>query len=145
MKLMKLILLVIALTLVIASWHPIDAGAQTTAVTQQRFNVFLKIAPQEGSAPVRRGTDLSWNYKVELTVSGTSDEKTRQMPPLSLCTGESKSKSAIFGDDRIAYEVAIDPSGEKASAIVEISRNGIPIFVQRLAVWLPPPPKEPGA
>ncbi len=80
MNFAKLILLVTTLSLVCVSMYPIDTRAQTTEIVQQRFNVFLKIAPEEGSEPIKNGNSLSWRYRIELTVSGTNEEMTRQMP-----------------------------------------------------------------
>jgi hypothetical protein len=142
MKKRKLILAGFACALVLISVHVGDTSAQTTEAIQQRFNVFLKIAPEQDSQPIRHGENLSWKYNIELVVSSTSDDVTRQMPPAYLLAGETKSKSAEIHGDRIAYEVGIDASGEKAHALVEISRDGVPVFVQRLAIWLPPMPKD---
>ncbi len=143
MKPKRLILAGFAGVLVLISVHVRDTNAQTTEAVQQRFNVFLKIAPDEGSEPIKNGENLSWKYNIDLIVSSTSDDETRQMPPAHLFAGKTKSQSVIIKGDRIAYEVGIDPSGEKAHALVEISRDGIPVFVQRFAVWLPPVPRLP--
>ncbi len=128
----RLPLVVLVLALAAAA-----AVVATSSEPQPRYNLYLSIAP-DPAPPVDAAVPR--RYLVTVAAAGSEADFARGFPELTVAAGGKVTKSARYGDYRLAVEVSVDAAGEHAASILEVSRDGVPLVVQRSAVWLPPPP-----
>lgn len=125
--------LLIALALCLAA----AVVAVATAVEPHpRYNLFVSIVPDPAPPVDAAAARL---YLVTVAVAGTEADFTRGFPELKVAAGGKVTKSARYGDYRVAVEASVDAAGERAAALLEVSRDGVPLVVQRFSLWLPPP------